>query len=140
MRNHLLRGGALLSAAALTFTLAACSGDDESTAAFCDTFASLEAHTGDMGSIMSGEPDAAVEKLESISAELDAVEPPAEIEESFGVFADAFRGMAEVMGDALTDPANADQEALTEATERMTNEEFGQATTELDAFTQENCS
>ncbi|WP_402466701.1 hypothetical protein [Isoptericola aurantiacus] len=140
MRTHLHRSAAAASTVLLTLGLAACSGDDESAQAFCDSVGSLESLTTELGAIDPSDPDAATESLEQVISEIEAIEPPEEIAESFEVVSTAFVGYADAATEALADMENADTDALTEAQEAMSSEEFSSASADLDQYTTENCS
>ncbi|GAA1990678.1 hypothetical protein GCM10009718_30500 [Isoptericola halotolerans] len=140
MRNHLSRTTALAAAGVLTLSLAACGGSDESAQAFCDSFGSMDELTADLQNVDPNDPDAAVASLEQLTAEVESIEAPAEISDSYAVITSAFRTFSDAATETLSDLENADPTALTEAMGAFTDEEFTAASTELEEYTAENCS
>ncbi|MCK0118270.1 hypothetical protein BCE75_109156 [Isoptericola sp. CG 20/1183] len=140
MRSPLSRTTALAAAGVLTLSLAACGGSDESAQAFCDSFTSVDDLTSDLQGIDPSDPDAAIATLEDLTAQVEAIEAPEEVADSYAVVTSAFRSFTDTVSAALADPENADPAALTEATGSFTSEEFSGAIAELDEFSAANCS
>lgn len=140
MRTHVSRTTALAAAGVLTLSLAACGGSDESAQAFCDSFTSVEDMSADLQSVDLSDPDAAAASLEELTTEIESIEAPEEIADSYTVVSSAFRSFSDTVADALDDPANADPSVLTEATNSFTSEDFSNATAELDEYSAANCS
>ncbi len=140
MRTHLSRTTALAAAGVLTLSLAACGGSDEAAQAFCDSFTSVEDLSADLQSVDLSDPDAAAASLEELTTEIESIEAPEEIADSYAVVSSAFRSFSDTISGALDDPANADPSVLTEATNSFTSEEFSNATDELDEYSTANCS
>ncbi|PFG44040.1 hypothetical protein ATJ88_2757 [Isoptericola jiangsuensis] len=142
MRTHLTRLGAAAAAAAVALTLSACSAQDETVVAFCDAFDSLEALTGQPQDADDDDPAAAAAaRLETVTVEMEGIDPPAEIDASFTLVTEHFRALSDATAKSLAVPDDeAEQTAVAEASQRMTTAEFTDATAELDAFTEEHCS
>lgn len=141
MRNHFSRTTALAAAGVLTLSLAACGGSDESAQAFCDSFSSMDELTTDLQqNVDPSDPEAAVASLEELATEVESIEAPEEIADSYEVVSSAFRSFTDTVSEALADPENADPAVLTEATGEFTSEEFTAAATEVETYTTENCS
>lgn len=161
MRTHLTRTTALASAAALTLTLAACSGsgseagsgptagtgsDAEASAtaaspeALCDAVARLDELSTTLGDVDPNNPDEAIANLEEITATLENVDPPAEVADAVDTVSTSFRELTDGMTEALADPTAEDaMTALNEAMGSISGQEFMDATTELNEYTQANC-
>ncbi|WP_277209799.1 hypothetical protein [Isoptericola croceus] len=141
MRNHLSRSTALATAGVLTLSLAACGGSDESAQAFCDSFSSVDELTTELQtSIDPSDPDAAIASLEEVTTQVESIEAPEEISDSYAVVSSTIRNFTDTASEALSDLENADQAALTEAMAGFSSEEFNGAIAELDEYTTENCS
>ncbi|WP_407316992.1 hypothetical protein UQW22_10835 [Isoptericola halotolerans] len=140
MRTNLSRTTALAAAGVLTLSLTACGGSDESAQAFCDSFSSMDELTTDLQNVDPSDPEAAVASLEELATEVESVEAPEEIADSYAVITSAFRTFTDTASEALSDIENADPTALTEAMGEFSSEEFTTANAEINEYTSENCS
>ncbi|GAA4720937.1 hypothetical protein GCM10023216_07490 [Isoptericola chiayiensis] len=142
MRSTLPRAGAAATTLLLALGLAACSGgaDDAEAQAFCDSFDALEDLTTELGEVDYSDPEAATSSLEQITAEIESIEAPEEIADDYAVVSSAFRTFTDTASEALADPENVDQQAMSEATAAMGGEEFTAATTALNDYTNEHCA
>lgn len=141
MRNHLSRTTALAAAGVLTVSLAACGGSDESAQAFCDSFSSVDELTTELQtSIDPNDPDAAIASFEELTTQVESIEAPEEVADSYAVVTSTFRHFTDTASEALSDLENADQAALTEAMDKFSSEEFSGAVADLDEYTTSNCS
>ena len=163
MTQH--RVGALLVAAAFGLGgLAACGGDDDpSTEETTTTAPSGEGSTDDptldfggeceefsqafvdasqaVGNALSGGSD----DIEEVASYFEEVTEnlPEEIQDDFGVFAEAYTEFARAMADSDIDPQAADPEALAELQEIMSefsSAEVQEASSNIQAYITENCS
>ncbi|WP_418276206.1 hypothetical protein ACNHYB_15270 [Isoptericola jiangsuensis] len=128
---------AVVAVAAITLTLTACS--TEAPTGFCDQFASLESLNQELSAAGTDDPDDVTPRLEAVAAALDEVEAPADVADSFTVYATALRNYTDAAGDALADLEHVDQEAIAAATAAMTSEETAGARAELAGYTAQHC-
>lgn len=163
MRTHLTRTTALASTAALLLALTACSGSDagpaddagptagagseaepsataEGPEALCDAVARLDELSTTLGDVDPNNPDEAIANLEEITSTLESVDPPAEVAASVDTVSTSFRELTDGMSEALADPTAEDaMTALNDAMASISSQEFIDATTELNEYTEANC-
>ncbi len=165
MRTHLTRTTALASAAALLLTLAGCSGSGsgsdagptagtgsgtgsgtepsataEGPQALCDAVARLDELSTTLGDVDPSNPDEAIANLEEITSTLENTDPPAEVADAVDTVSTSFRELTDGMSEALADPTAEDaMTALNDAMASVSSQEFVDATTELNEYTEANC-
>lgn len=119
-------------------------GAEETSAAgtaggICGAQAVLTELQTDMAAADPSDPSAAAAQLEEHTAELEAMEPPAEVAEDWGVLTSGFRSLTDAMAAVAADPAAADPNQLTDTLSLVTNEDFQRATQSVFTYTATNC-
>ncbi len=158
MRNHRARTVALVSAAALTLGLAACSGGSspesdagaspaadaaataDGPAAFCDAVATLDELSSAPGGVDTTNPEEAIASLEEMTETLEGLDAPAEVADAVDTVSNGFRSYTDGLSEVLADPKGEEaMTRLTEAMEGVTSQEFTEATAELEEYSQASC-
>ena len=94
----------------------------------------------ELSSIDQSDPQAGLDKLDELTATLEAVEPPAEIAADWTTVATTFRSVTDGLSTALADPTAPDaMTKVSEAMTAMTDESFQTSGEAIGTYTAANC-